>query len=207
MECSAPLAMRRRFPALAFLGVCAAACGAAGVSCYQMNVRTTQLGSIQAVSTCDDFLHQQLTRLGYHPVQRVANTYAMFSRDAGLSRQSPMSFTAPGTVGGLIGVRLAPRDDGGCQAELVPFTYDCLAAASDGTFVRCELTPGAPSDTEADIGEIAGAFRGRFKTQPTVTATAPAGMSFLIYSSPMRDCLRGDPLTKTFTVRGICLAL
>jgi hypothetical protein len=89
----------------------------------------------------------------------------------------------------------------------VPFTYDCLAAASDGTFVRCELTPGAPSDIEADIAQIAGQFRGRFKTQPTVTATAPTGLSFLIYSSPMRDCLRGDQLTRAFTVRGSCLAL
>jgi hypothetical protein len=95
--------MSRRFPVLAFLGALAAACSAAGVSCYQMNVRTTHLGAIQSVSTCDDFLHQQLTGLGYHAVQRVANTYAMFSKDAALAWQTPTSFTAPGTVGGLIG--------------------------------------------------------------------------------------------------------
>jgi hypothetical protein len=207
MECSAPVAMRRRFPVLAFLGALAAACSAAGIACYQMNVRTTHLGAIQSASTCDEFLHQQLTGLGYHLVQRVASTYAMFSKDAVLARQTPTSSSAPGTVGGLVGMHLVPRDDGGCLAELVPFTYDCLAAAADGAFVRCELTPGAPSDIEADIAQVASEFRGRFKTQSTVTATGPTGLSFLIYSSPMRDCLRGDPLTKTFTVRGVCLAL
>ena len=142
----------------------AAAALVGGGSCYEMNVRPTQLGSIQHADRCNDFLVDQLAHLGYGRVQRVSGTtHTMFSKDPSVAQQTPLNMLSPGPLGGLIALRITRRDDDGCVVEMVPATYDCLSASPSDMYARCELTPGGSADVEADIAQVAAAFRNRFK--------------------------------------------
>jgi hypothetical protein len=87
----------------------------------------------------------------------------MYSKDNAVVQPSPLTGGVPGPAGDLIGLRVAARPDHGCDVELVPSTYDCTAAMPNDLYVRCELTPGASSNVDADIERIAGSFRSHFK--------------------------------------------
>ncbi|HEY2901472.1 MAG TPA: hypothetical protein VGL59_12900 [Polyangia bacterium] len=119
-----------------------------------MKVHAVEVGSLDPVDQCQTVIVGELAWRGYRSIERTMSNFEMFSKSLVVQHQTPLDGLPPPPVGGMIGLRMKKRDDGGCLAELQSATYDCLGGAPGGAYVQCELTPGAPAEVNADIDAV-----------------------------------------------------